>query len=42
MGPRSCYEEGKRFGKALCRAYGGEYGVDVRIGRISRLAAGDF
>ncbi len=34
MGPRSCCEEGKRFGEALCKAYGDEYGVDVRIGRI--------
>ncbi len=34
MGPRSCYEEGKRFGEALCKAYHEEYGVDVRIARI--------
>ncbi len=34
LGPRSCYEEGKRFGEALCKAYRDEYGVDVRIGRI--------
>ncbi len=34
LGPRSCYEKGKRFGEALCKAYGDEYGVDVRIGRM--------
>lgn len=34
LGPRSCYEEGKRFGEALCKAYHDEYGVDVRIARI--------
>ncbi len=34
MGPRSCYEEGKRFGEALRKAYKDQYGVDVRIGRI--------
>ncbi len=34
LGPRSCYEEGKRFGEALCKAYRDEYGTDVRIGRI--------
>ncbi len=33
MGPRSCYEEEKRFGEALCKAYRDEYGLDVRIGR---------
>src|SRR6267143_5539108 len=34
LGPRSCYEEGKRFGEALCKAYRDEYGLDVRIGRL--------
>jgi len=34
VGPRSCYDEGKRFGEALCMAYHREYGVDVRIVRI--------
>ncbi len=34
LGPRSCYEEGKRFGEALCKAYGDQYGLDVRIARI--------
>ncbi len=34
LGPRSCYEESKRFGESYCKAYSDEYGVDVRIGRI--------
>jgi len=34
VGPRSCYDEGKRFGEALFMAYCREYGVDGRIVRI--------
>ena len=34
LGPRSCYEEGKRFGEALCKAYHDQYDLDVRIGRL--------
>ncbi|MBA7495476.1 UDP-glucose 4-epimerase [subsurface metagenome] len=34
VGPRSCYDEGKRFGEALFMAYHWEYGLDVRIARI--------
>jgi UDP-glucuronate decarboxylase len=34
IGPRSCYDEGKRFGEALAAAYRREYGIDVRIARI--------
>jgi nucleoside-diphosphate-sugar epimerase len=34
VGPRSCYDEGKRFAEALCKAYEREYGVDVVIARI--------
>jgi UDP-glucuronate decarboxylase len=34
LGPRSSYEEGKRFGEALCKAYRDQYGLDVRIGRL--------
>jgi len=34
VGPRSCYDEGKRFAEALFMAYYREYGVDVRIVRI--------
>jgi len=34
IGVRSCYDEGKRFGEALCMAYKRTYGLDVRIARI--------
>jgi len=34
QGIRSCYDEGKRYGEALCRAYQREYGMDIRIVRI--------
>jgi len=34
VGPRSCYDESKRFGEALCMSYMREHGVDVRIARI--------
>lgn len=34
IGIRSCYDEGKRFGEALCMAYFRNYGTDVRIVRI--------
>ena len=34
IGPRSCYDEGKRFGEALCIAYHKTYGLDIRIARI--------
>ena len=34
VGLRSCYDEGKRFGEALCMAYYRTYGLDVRILRI--------
>jgi nucleoside-diphosphate-sugar epimerase len=34
VGPRSCYDEGKRYAEALTVAYGREYGVDARIVRI--------
>ena len=34
IGPRSCYDEGKRFGEALCTAYHKQHGVDARIARI--------
>jgi len=34
IGPRSCYDEGKRFGEALVMAYHRGKGVDVRIARI--------
>lgn len=34
VGVRSGYDEGKRFGEALCMAYHREFGVDVKITRI--------
>lgn len=34
IGPRSCYDEAKRFGEALTYAYHRLYGVDVRVARI--------
>lgn len=33
-GPRSCYDEGKRFSEALFMGYKREYGLDVRVARI--------
>lgn len=34
FGPRSCYDEGKRYGEALCRAYREEHETDIRVARI--------
>ena len=34
IGPRSCYDEGKRFAEALFMAYHREYGLDVKVARI--------
>jgi UDP-glucuronate decarboxylase len=34
IGPRSCYDEGKRFAEALLMAYGKQYGLNVRVPRI--------
>jgi UDP-glucuronate decarboxylase len=34
IGPRSCYDEGKRCGEALAVAYAAQHGVEVRIARI--------
>jgi len=33
-GPRSCYDESKRYGEALIRAYRDRHDIDVRIARI--------
>jgi UDP-glucuronate decarboxylase len=46
IGPRSCYDEGKRVAEAMCFAYHRERGLPVRIVRIfnsygPRLRAGD-
>ena len=34
IGPRSCYDEGKRAAEAICADYHRQYGVDVRMIRI--------
>lgn len=34
IGPRSCYDEGKRFGEALLTAYERHFALDVRMVRI--------
>ncbi|MCL2358306.1 MAG: SDR family oxidoreductase [Nitrososphaerota archaeon] len=34
IGPRSCYDEGKRFAEAMLMAYRKQYGLDVRVPRI--------
>ncbi|MBI2940504.1 MAG: SDR family oxidoreductase [Chloroflexi bacterium] len=34
IGPRSCYDEGKRFAEALTMIYYRQYGLDARIVRI--------
>lgn len=34
IGPRSCYDEGKRFAEALSTAYAARHGVGVRMARI--------
>jgi nucleoside-diphosphate-sugar epimerase len=33
-GPRSCYDEAKRFGESMCMIYVRSYGVDARLVRI--------
>ncbi len=34
IGPRSCYDEGKRFAESLTMTYHRRHGVDVRIARL--------
>ena len=34
LGPRSCYDEGKRFAESLAMTYWRAHGVDVRIARL--------
>ena len=46
VGPRSCYDEGKRNAEAMCYAYAREHGVAVRMARLfncygPRLRPGD-
>ncbi len=33
-GPRSCYDESKRYGESLCRAYREQHDIPVRVARI--------
>ncbi len=33
-GPRSCYDEAKRFGEALCMSFHRTYNLDVKIARL--------
>jgi UDP-glucuronate decarboxylase len=46
IGPRACYDEGKRVAETLCFAYHLEHGVEVRVARLfnsygPRLRPGD-
>lgn len=46
IGPRACYDEGKRCAEALCFDYREQYGIRIRVARIfntygPRLATGD-
>ena len=34
IGPRACYDEGKRAAETLCFAYHHKYGVEIRVARI--------
>ena len=34
IGPRSCYDEGKRIAESLMFAYSAQHGVDIRVARI--------
>lgn len=46
IGPRACYDEGKRAAEAMCYAYAAERGTEVRVARLfncygPRLTPGD-
>ena len=34
--PRSCYPEGKRMAECICTAYAKEYGIPVKVARLSQ------
>jgi UDP-glucuronate decarboxylase len=34
LGPRSCYDEGKRIGETLCYEYNKRFGIPIKIARI--------
>ena len=37
LNSRACYPESKRLSEALCQSYATEYGIDVKIVRLSRI-----
>lgn len=37
LGPRSCYDEGKRFAETMCATYAQVHGLDVRLVRLFRV-----
>lgn len=37
MRPRACYPESKRAAETLCAAYAAQYGVNVRVARLSHV-----
>lgn len=41
LNPRSCYSEGKRMAETLCVSYGSEFGVPVKIARLSQTFGAD-
>jgi UDP-glucuronate decarboxylase len=46
IGPRACYDEGKRCAESMCYAYAAERGVEIRVARLfncygPRLHPGD-
>jgi len=34
IGPRACYDEGKRIGETLCFDYGRKHGLEIKVARI--------
>ncbi len=34
IGPRGCYDEGKRFAETMCATYRDVFGLNVRVGRL--------
>ncbi len=46
LGPRACYDEGKRVGESLAVSWHNQYGTDVRVARLfntygPKMASGD-
>lgn len=42
LNPRSSYSEGKKMSETLCISYGSEYGVPVKIARLSQIFGAGF